>query len=112
MVPNFYAKLFSYFHYKISILNCWATQVIAVLSGIHLFASCIIYLFFSPLSMERVLRKLGQKKAKSGKYTMVVDPMNVGNLLSPMLSALYREKFYILLFNHHRFIFVILLLLS
>ena len=31
-------------------LNCWATQVIAVLSGIHLFASCIIYLFFSPLS--------------------------------------------------------------
>lgn len=50
MVPNFYAKLFSYFHYKISILNCWATQVIAVLSGIHLFASCIIYLFFSPLS--------------------------------------------------------------
>ncbi|MCB6966912.1 hypothetical protein L0P14_22270, partial [Phocaeicola dorei] len=44
MVPNFYAKLFSYFHYKISILNCWATQVIAVLSGIHLFASCIIYL--------------------------------------------------------------------
>lgn len=50
MVPNFYTKLFSYFHYKISILNCWATQVIAVLSGIHLFASCIIYLFFSPLS--------------------------------------------------------------
>jgi len=39
--------------------------------------------------LERVLRKLGQKKAKSGKYTMVVDPMNVGNLLSPMLSALY-----------------------
>lgn len=32
---------------------------------------------------------LGQKKTKSGKYTMVVDPMNVGNLLSPMLSALY-----------------------
>ena len=47
---TFYTKLFSYFHYKISILNCWATQVIAVLSGIHLFASCIIYLFFSPLS--------------------------------------------------------------
>ena len=40
-------------------------------------------------ALERVLRKLGQKKAKSGKYTMVVDPMNVGNLLSPMLSALY-----------------------
>ena len=41
------------------------------------------------VALERVLRKLGQKKAKSGKYTMVVDPMNVGNLLSPMLSALY-----------------------
>lgn len=50
MIPSFYTKLFSYFHYKISILNCWAMQIIAVLSGIHLFTSCIIYLFFSPLS--------------------------------------------------------------
>lgn len=40
-------------------------------------------------ALERVLRKLGQKKAKSGKYTMVVDPMNAGQLLSPMLNALY-----------------------
>ncbi|ADV42393.1 TldD/PmbA family protein [Bacteroides helcogenes] len=40
-------------------------------------------------ALERVLRKLGQKKVKSGKYTMVVDPMNTGNLLSPMLNALY-----------------------
>lgn len=39
-------------------------------------------------ALERVLRKLGQKKIASGKYTMVVDPMNSGNLLRPMLSAL------------------------
>lgn len=40
-------------------------------------------------ALERVLRKLGQKKAASGKYTMVVDPMNSGHLLGPLLSALY-----------------------
>lgn len=40
-------------------------------------------------ALERVLRKLGQKKAKSGKYTMVVDPMNSGSMLRPLLSALY-----------------------
>lgn len=40
-------------------------------------------------ALERVLRKLGQKKAASGKYTMVVDPMNSSQLLSPMLGALY-----------------------
>lgn len=40
-------------------------------------------------AMERVLKKLGQKKVASGKYTMVVDPMNSSNLVSPMLSALY-----------------------
>lgn len=40
-------------------------------------------------AMERVLKKLGQKKVASGKYTMVVDPMNSSNLISPMLSALY-----------------------
>lgn len=39
-------------------------------------------------SLERVLRKLGQKKVKSGKYTMVVDPMNASRLLSPIMSAL------------------------
>ncbi|MCD7927076.1 MAG: hypothetical protein LUI85_21285 [Bacteroides sp.] len=50
MVPSLYNKIFSYFHYKISILNCWAIQVIALLSSIHLFISCIIYLFFRPLS--------------------------------------------------------------
>ncbi len=40
-------------------------------------------------ALERVLRKLGQHKVKSGKYTMVVDPMNSGRLLGPVLSALY-----------------------
>ena len=30
-------------------------------------------------ALERVLRKLGQKKVASGKYTMVVDPMNASN---------------------------------
>lgn len=40
-------------------------------------------------ALRRVLQKLGQKKVKSGKYTMVVDPMNSSRLLSPMISALY-----------------------
>lgn len=40
-------------------------------------------------ALERVLRKLGQKKVKSGKYTMVVDPMNSGRMISPVLSAIY-----------------------
>lgn len=40
-------------------------------------------------ALERVLRKLGQKKVASGKYTMVVDAMNGRRLLSPVLDALY-----------------------
>lgn len=40
-------------------------------------------------ALERVLRKLGQQKVKSGKYTMVVDPLNSSRLLSPLLQALY-----------------------
>lgn len=40
-------------------------------------------------ALERVLQKLGQKKVASGKYTMVVDPMNSSRLLSPVLDALY-----------------------
>ncbi|MDR2858779.1 MAG: TldD/PmbA family protein [Mediterranea sp.] len=39
-------------------------------------------------ALERVLRKLGQRKIHSGKYTMVVDPINSGHLLSPVISAL------------------------
>ena len=40
-------------------------------------------------ALERTLQKIGQKKTKSGKYTMVVDPMNSGQLLRPMLSAVF-----------------------
>lgn len=40
-------------------------------------------------ALERVLRKLGQKKTNSGKYKMVVDNMNSSRLLSPVIDALY-----------------------
>ena len=39
-------------------------------------------------ALERTLRKIGQRKTQSGKYTMVVDPMNSARLLSPLLSAI------------------------
>ncbi len=39
-------------------------------------------------ALERVLRKLGQKKVQSGSYTMVVDPLNSRRLLSPVMNAL------------------------
>lgn len=39
-------------------------------------------------ALERTLLKLGQKKMKSGKYTMVVDFMNSSRLISPMINAL------------------------
>lgn len=39
-------------------------------------------------ALERVLRKLGQKKAASGKYTMVVDSINAGQLVSPLIGVL------------------------
>ena len=39
-------------------------------------------------ALERALRKLGQAKIKSGVYPMIVDNMNVGNLLSPVIRAL------------------------
>lgn len=39
-------------------------------------------------ALERVLRKLGQKKAASGKYTMVVDPMNASQLVSPLIGGI------------------------
>ena len=42
--PIVYNKIFSFFNYKISILNCWSTRIIAIFSGIHLFILCIIYL--------------------------------------------------------------------
>ncbi|MDH6358830.1 TldD/PmbA family protein [Parabacteroides sp. PF5-9] len=40
-------------------------------------------------ALERVLRKLGQKKVASGKYQMLVDNRNVSRLLSPVINALY-----------------------
>ena len=40
-------------------------------------------------ALQRVLRKLGQKKVASGNYTMVVDTLVAGNLFSPMLGAIY-----------------------
>ncbi|HBL34356.1 MAG TPA: TldD/PmbA family protein [Porphyromonadaceae bacterium] len=40
-------------------------------------------------ALQRVLRKIGQQKAASGKYTLIVDPLNAANLLSPLISALY-----------------------
>lgn len=40
-------------------------------------------------ALERVLRKLGQKKIASGKYPMIVDNMNSVRLLYPMIDALY-----------------------
>ncbi|GHT79406.1 modulator protein [Bacteroidia bacterium] len=39
-------------------------------------------------ALERALRKLGQEKIASGKYPMLVDNMNIGNLLSPLISAM------------------------
>lgn len=39
-------------------------------------------------ALERVLCKLGQQKIQSGSYTMVVDPMNTGRLLNPLMAAL------------------------
>jgi PmbA protein len=40
-------------------------------------------------AMERTMRKLGQQKIKSGKYAMLVDNLNSGRLLTPLISAMY-----------------------
>lgn len=40
-------------------------------------------------ALERVLRKLGQRKVASGRYTMIVDNMNSGRLLSPVIESIY-----------------------
>ncbi|MDR2466658.1 MAG: TldD/PmbA family protein [Prevotellaceae bacterium] len=42
-------------------------------------------------ALERVMKKLGQKKIKSGKYPMLVDNMNSSRLLSPLISAMNGE---------------------
>jgi PmbA protein len=43
-------------------------------------------------ALERTLRKLGQQKIQSGKYAMLVDNLNVGRLLSPLISAMYGSR--------------------
>ncbi|MDR2118298.1 MAG: TldD/PmbA family protein [Tannerellaceae bacterium] len=40
-------------------------------------------------ALERTIRKLGQKKTASGRYSLVVDNMNSSRLLSPVVYALY-----------------------
>ncbi|MDR2928901.1 MAG: TldD/PmbA family protein [Cytophagaceae bacterium] len=40
-------------------------------------------------ALERVIRKLGQKKTASGKYAMLVDNINSSNLIYPLIGALY-----------------------
>jgi len=40
-------------------------------------------------ALEKVIRKLGQQKVASGKYSMLVDSMVVSQLLRPMVNALY-----------------------
>ena len=39
-------------------------------------------------ALERALRKLGQKKVASAKMPMIVDYMNAGQILSPVLGAI------------------------
>lgn len=39
-------------------------------------------------ALERVMRKIGQRKTASGKYKMIVDNLNIANLVSPILNAL------------------------
>lgn len=40
-------------------------------------------------ALDRALRKIGQKKVNSGKYTMLLDNTVSTRLLSPLLSAMY-----------------------
>ncbi|MDR0395647.1 MAG: TldD/PmbA family protein [Tannerella sp.] len=40
-------------------------------------------------ALERALQKLGQQKTASAKMPMVVDFVNAGRLLSPVISAIY-----------------------
>lgn len=40
-------------------------------------------------ALRRALRKLGQQKTKSGKYTLLVDAVNASQLVSPLIQALY-----------------------
>ena len=55
----------------------------------HIFYDKLIKKDIGKQALERVLRKLGQKKVKSGKYTMVIDPLNASQVLSPLMGAIY-----------------------
>lgn len=44
---------------------------------------------YGKTALERCLRKLGQQKTATGRYTMIVDYLNSTRLLSPLLSAIY-----------------------
>lgn len=53
VVPELYLRQFNDLHYKgPASLNYGSMLAIAILSAIHLFIFCIIYLFFSPLSHQ------------------------------------------------------------
>ena len=45
-------------------------------------------------ALTRALRKLGQKKIASGKYTMVLDNLNSLRMLSPLISAMSGGSIY------------------
>lgn len=45
-------------------------------------------------ALERTIRKLDPKKIASGKYTMIVDNLNGGNLLGPFISAMNGSSMY------------------
>jgi PmbA protein len=40
-------------------------------------------------ALARTLQKLGQEKIASGSYTMLIDPMNASQIVSPLINALY-----------------------
>lgn len=40
-------------------------------------------------ALERALRKIGQKKVKSGKYDMLLDTTTASRLFSPIIGAMY-----------------------
>ena len=45
--PIVYNKIFSFFNYKISILNCWSTRIIAIFSGIHFIHTMYHFIYYS-----------------------------------------------------------------
>ncbi len=40
-------------------------------------------------ALQRAVQKLGQRKIRSGKYPMLVDNLNTGRLLAPLIAAMY-----------------------